>query len=386
MKKLMCSLILISVIISISVLSFFSPNLSLHITNLYNGESIVSEIDGQYFCLQDNALYKLNDNGIEKIYTFSNEHYDKAYIKTYHNCIWAMFHHSEDELFVFASSGELLNHFIVPYSDYKQKYSSDFMVDSDTIYFLGFNNITVTSIKGNNLDPVSVDFKSTYDNNDINISKYSNHLVDCYKITNTFSPAYTSYSIHNSSTDEWINSNSSIEMLFDDSNNAISYFYMQKQLINFVYQPISKEAKQQTTSEITYHNNCPDNPFFYRSNSKMMILTSNVISEYPPYGNFDDMKGHKNDNLCIYDIQNHELSAVYKTHRHERIIYADDYKAVTYYKGKYLFRSLDDWSITSKLPADEIKRGGSYTFDSCGDYIFVFDTESGELLNKVNIS
>ena len=385
MKKLIYSLIIIiiSVIIAIGVLSSFSPDLNLHITNLYNGESKVAKIDDQYFYLQDKTLYKLNDNVEEKIYTFSNEPYDRVYIKTYNNCIWAMFHHVEDELFVFTPTGDLLNHFVVPYSDYDQKYSNDFMVDSDTIYFLGFNNIAVTSVKDNNQCHVSVNFKNTYENNDINISKYSSQQVDCYKIKNTVSPAYTSYSIHNSSTDEWINSNSSIEMLFDDSNNAISYFYMQKQLINFVYQPITK---QQTTSEITYHNNCPDNPFFYRSNSKMMILTSNVISEYPPYGNFDDMKGHKNDNLCIYDTQNHQLSAVYKTHSHERIIYADDYKAVTYYKGKYLFRSLDDWSITSKLPADEIKRGGSYTFDSCGDYIFVFDTESGELLNKVNIS
>ena len=68
-----------------------------------------------------------------------------------------------------------------------------------------------------------------------------------------------------------------------------------------------------------------------------------------------------------------------------RIIYSDSEKAATYYKGKYYFRSLDDWSITSEVPAKEIKKGGAYTFDSCGDYIFVFNTETGELLNRISV-
>ena len=39
-----------------------------------------------------------------------------------------------------------------------------------------------------------------------------------------------------------------------------------------------------------------------------------------------------------------------------------------------------------RLTVDEIKEGGSYTFESCGDYIFVFDNNSGELLNTINIA
>ena len=61
-------------------------------------------------------------------------------------------------------------------------------------------------------------------------------------------------------------------------------------------------------------------------------------------------------------------------------------KAITYYKGKYLTYSLEDWSLIKKQSVDEIKEGGSYTFESCGDYIFVFDNNSGELLNTINIA
>ena len=75
-----------------------------------------------------------------------------------------------------------------------------------------------------------------------------------------------------------------------------------------------------------------------------------------------------------------------KTKNHERIIYANSQKAITYYKGKYLTYSLEDWSLIKKQSVDEIKEGGSYTFESCGDYIFVFDNNSGELLNTINIA
>ena len=41
--------------------------------------------------------------------------------------------------------------------------------------------------------------------------------------------------------------------------------------------------------------------------------------------------------------------------------------------------------ITAEQPADEIKSSGSYTFESCGDYIFVFDDNYDKLLNTISI-
>ncbi len=52
--------------------------------------------------------------------------------------------------------------------------------------------------------------------------------------------------------------------------------------------------------------------------------------------------------------------------------------------GEYLTYSIDTWEVISEQSADEI--GGSYTFETCGDYVFVFDDNSGELLNTIDIT
>ena len=35
--------------------------------------------------------------------------------------------------------------------------------------------------------------------------------------------------------------------------------------------------------------------------------------------------------------------------------------------------------------ADEIKNGGSYFLEACGEYIFVFDNKTDKLVNKLRV-
>ncbi len=389
MKKiLILSSIAIIVIVAICLTIFFAPNTEIHVTACYNNESNTVHIKDQYFYIQNNTLYKSNGNDDENkdeyLYEFPAN--TSVILKAYDDHIWAYAHGvSDDQFTILNIDGSLISNPKIAYSGNTSKCLLDFIAIKDTVYCVGNEEEFVLKINDDTATEQSVDFQRIITTEDIDISSYTNTPVVMYKLENSIND-YTVYNIHNKNNNEWIHSYSLENILFDDNDDSISLFSQQKDSITFTNLQLTAGSKKEVSPESTYNTTHTNNLMFYLSDSKLMLLTSNVISEYPPYGNFDDMKGHKNDNLCIYDIQNHELSAVYKTHRHERIIYADDYKAVTYYKGKYLFRSLDDWSITSKLPADEIKRGGSYTFDSCGDYIFVFDTESGELLNKVNIS
>ncbi len=84
-------------------------------------------------------------------------------------------------------------------------------------------------------------------------------------------------------------------------------------------------------------------------------------------------------NTNDFKVQRH------KTRKFERIIYVSDNKVVTYYNGKYLTYSTDDWKVTDEKKADEIKNGGKYTFEACGEYVFVFDDDTGECINRVEI-
>ena len=104
------------------------------------------------------------------------------------------------------------------------------------------------------------------------------------------------------------------------------------------------------------------------------------------FGLYDEvpLMFHKYDCIKIVDLQNNEICE-HKTKTGEKVLYLSSQKAITYYKGQYLTYSLSDWEVIKKQNADEIKNGGSYTFESCGEYIFVFDDKQNKLINTIEI-
>ncbi len=93
---------------------------------------------------------------------------------------------------------------------------------------------------------------------------------------------------------------------------------------------------------------------------------------------------HSYDELFLLDCNSEEVLSR-KTKSGEKVLYLSNQKAITYYKGQYLTYSLSDWEVIKEQNADEIKNGGSYTFESCGEYIFVFDDKQGKLINTIGI-
>lgn len=122
-------------------------------------------------------------------------------------------------------------------------------------------------------------------------------------------------------------------------------------------------------------------------------MNNNLIfigSEYPTDPHLDfktsyDLNDHQSDCIVTINIDDYKITNKRVTRKHEKVIYANNKKAVTYYKGKYLTYLLDKWEIIDSRSADEIENGGSYTFETCGDYIFVFDNNSGELINTISV-
>ncbi len=128
----------------------------------------------------------------------------------------------------------------------------------------------------------------------------------------------------------------------------------------------------------------------YYSDSKRSAL---IMFCFPKYkytlecGLYDEypLMFHEYDNISIVDLSNKKIQE-YRTNRSKKVIYLNNEKAVTYYKKKYIFYSVDSWEKIKSIDADEIKNYGSYTFENCEDFIFVFDDNTGKFINRISIN
>ena len=125
------------------------------------------------------------------------------------------------------------------------------------------------------------------------------------------------------------------------------------------------------------------------------IIGNNVFAVLTTIKQPFSLKG--GDNSYLPQLENHYYDTYIKvntddfklvrheTKKFERIIYANNNKVVTYYNGKYITYSADDWNVVSEKDADEIKDGGMYTFKACGEYVFVFDDNTDECINRIKV-
>lgn len=113
----------------------------------------------------------------------------------------------------------------------------------------------------------------------------------------------------------------------------------------------------------------------------MITRNTSIESRYS-----ENIKNHNFDTVCLVDLNDLKICKELKTKKYERILYADTEKTITYYKGNYCTYSMSDWELLEKQSAHEIKNGGSYSFEVCGDLLFVFDEESSKLLNTIDVS
>lgn len=187
-------------------------------------------------------------------------------------------------------------------------------------------------------------------------------------------------------------------------NNRLLYSRVKKYAQHFVYldnEKIVYTSKTNTSTINLYSYSFVNNTITKQADLPtgcgiITFINNNdtltfIGSEYPtdPSLSLHDantLLNHKKDCIFSVNIDEFMINTEEYTKKHEKILYADAEKTITYYEGEYLTYSLNDWEVTDKQSANEIKEGGSYNFVSCGEYIFVFDNDSGELLNKISIN
>jgi|GEM_PF-6100952 len=117
---------------------------------------------------------------------------------------------------------------------------------------------------------------------------------------------------------------------------------------------------------------------------KYIYWGSHLVSD-PHAGPPESFKAHDYDKLGIVDNENMKEISTYKTAKHEKIIYADDSRMISFFDGNYYTYSVGSWKELSKKEAKKLKKDGVYTFEACGEYVFVFDDDTGECIDRIKI-
>ncbi len=387
MKKKIGVPLIIVIIVALLVLIYrfyvYYPDLTIRVTALYDERSNVVECENDYFILSDGKI--TNADTREVIYSVKD---NNSFIKSYNELIWVFENNSNDKLKAIDKNGNLKKHYQLPGN------TTDFLINDDVIFALTSDELKMFRLTSDeHLERIDIAYSFVFhsDDNRFDLYKYSCEFGECL---------YFDMSDTNDKDAFYAIDNERNEVIGARETNIIDLLSYEKDKIYYTRSHFTLE----TMAEYSFKDNIEKisrlefgkyaRGFFQRfypcSNSDSILLIAQTISsrsfikEARIYYS-DEMKNHDHDYLVIIDKHNFELKEK-KTKTFERIIYADSEQAITYYKGKYLTYSINDWKVTDKQSANEIKEGGSYNFVTCGDYIFVFDNESDELLNKISIN
>lgn len=154
--------------------------------------------------------------------------------------------------------------------------------------------------------------------------------------------------------------------------------YVQESLMKFNYK--SEELEHLT---LNHYDHKPDY-YIYGSDSIISVLQATNMTPHMEDIEKDNLKVHGSDIIEFVNADNMKIEKIFETKEKERVLFADKDTAITFYKGEYITYSLDSWKKISSQKATEIQKENEYCFQTCGDYIFVYNY--GDIINRIPIS
>lgn len=391
MKKMKLKYIMISLFVLIIILAiiiykfcFYYPDIKIKVSNLYNEHSNIVCLNNDYYRLKDGNIYNLVTQ--ESLY-HTNDRF--AFIKSFDSLIWMVDNSDKDNLKAIDSSGKAVKSYSI--SDY----TKDFFINNNVIFCMSSDGIEIYQLYNDgHKEQISVDYSFVFEseNSYFKLYKYSCEYGECLYFDMESDNYNDSYFAVDSNMQNMISSNGRVNLLHYQQDRIIYTESTFRLKTLYEYSFVDGEEHCYNNLDIDdyaqgFFENTP-----YASNDKYIIsvaqrtISRSITRDGGPTATSCEMSKHKNDRLYIISTDDCTKSFQHGTRTFERILYADGEKAITYYNGEYLTYSLDKWEVIDSQSADEIQVGGSYTFESCGDYVFVFDDNSGELLNTIDVS
>ena len=386
LKYIMISLFVLIIILAIIIYKFcfYYPDIKIKVSNLYNEHSNIVCLNDDYYRLQDGNIYNLVTQ--ESLY-HTNDRF--AFIKSFDSLIWMVDNSDKDNLKAIDSSGKAVKSYSIP------DYTKDFFINNNVIFCMSSDGIEIYQLYNDgHKEQISVDYSFVFEseNSYFKLYKYSCEYGECLYFDMESDNYNDSYFAVDSNMQNMISSNGRVNLLHYQQDRIIYTESTFRLKTLYEYSFVDGEEHCYNNLDIDdyaqgFFENTP-----YASNDKYIISVAqrttsrSITRDGGPTATSCEMSKHKNDRLYIISTDDCTKSFQHGTRTFERILYADGEKAITYYNGEYLTYSLDKWEVIDSQSADEIQVGGSYTFESCGDYVFVFDDNSGELLNTIDVS
>ncbi len=381
--------ILLIVIVTVASLIIYRcfwyyPDIEIKISNLYNIPSNIVQFNGKYYKVKDGDIYNL-DSG-EVLFQTTNK---CMFAKTVDNLLWVVDNSDKDNLKAIDSSGKAVKSYSIP------DYTKDFFINNNVIFCMSSDGIEIYQLYNDgHKEQISVDYSFVFEseNSYFKLYKYSCEYGECLYFDMESDNYNDSYFAVDSNMQNMISSNGRVNLLHYQQDRII---YTESSFrLKTLYEYSFVDGEEHCCNNIDiddyaqgFFENTP-----YVSNDKYIISVAqrttsrSITRDGGPTATSCEMSKHENDVIYIISTDDCTKSFLHKTKTFERILYADNKRAITYYDGEYLTYSLEKWNVIDTQSADEIQIGGSYTFESCGDYIFVFDDNSGELLNTINVA
>ena len=386
LKYIMISLFVLIIILAIIIyiFCFYYPDIKIKVSNLYNEHSNIVCLNDDYYRLKDGNIYNLVTQ--ESLY-HTNDRF--AFIKSFDSLIWMVDNSDKDNLKAIDSSGKAVKSYSIP------DYTKDFFINNNVIFCMSSDGIEIYQLYNDgHKEQISVDYSFVFEseNSYFKLYKYSCEYGECLYFDMESDNYNDSYFAVDSNMQNMISSNGRVNLLHYQQDRIIYTESTFRLKTLYEYSFVDGEEHCYNNLDIDdyaqgFFENTP-----YASNDKYIISVAqrttsrSITRDGGPTATSCEMSKHKNDRLYIISTDDCTKSFQHGTRTFERILYADGEKAITYYNGEYLTYSLDKWEVIDSQSADEIQVGGSYTFESCGDYVFVFDDNSGELLNTIDVS
>ena len=351
---------------------------------MYNEHSNIVCLNDDYYRLKDGNIYNLVTQ--ESLY-HTNDRF--AFIKSFDSLIWMVDNSDKDNLKAIDSSGKAVKSYSIP------DYTKDFFINNNVIFCMSSDGIEIYQLYNDgHKEQISVDYSFVFEseNSYFKLYKYSCEYGECLYFDMESDNYNDSYFAVDSNMQNMISSNGRVNLLHYQQDRIIYTESTFRLKTLYEYSFVDGEEHCYNNLDIDdyaqgFFENTP-----YASNDKYIISVAqrttsrSITRDGGPTATSCEMSKHKNDRLYIISTDDCTKSFQHGTRTFERILYADGEKAITYYNGEYLTYSLDKWEVIDSQSADEIQVGDSYTFESCGDYVFVFDDNSGELLNTIDVS